>query len=138
MTTPLHNNQYNLPIFPPKVVALLQSEEEVQPAHAHRAAKPPATPPGADGPAAGAVCATRTLYSEQQQTTAHLLTGQFTFSIPPNAHPSFRTPLVAHRWALRFELTLGVPARGGRGGGGKQSVEQLVWSLPLVVCPPCA
>jgi hypothetical protein len=124
-----------------QVSALLQSEEEVHPPYARRAAKP--APAGPDAPAG--LCAMRTLYVEQQQVTAHLLTGQFTFSIPPNAHPSFRTPLVTHRWMLRFELTLGVPGKGGGGGGGggggsaaKRATEQLVWSMPLVVCPPCS
>lgn len=122
---------------PLQVVALLQSEEEVLPPYAHKATKA-----AAPGDAGASVCAMRTLYAEQQQTTAHLLTSQFTFSIPPNAHPSFRTPLVTHRWTLRFELTLGVAGRGGGGGagGGKGAravTEQLVWSLPLVVCPPC-
>ena len=111
-------------------MALLQSEEEVLSPYAHKATKGAASD-------AGAVCAMRTLYAEQQQTTANLLTSQFMFSVPPNAHPSFRTPLVAHRWALRFELTLGLPPAGGAGArGGRRATEQLVWSLPLVVCPP--
>ncbi|GBF93504.1 hypothetical protein Rsub_06637 [Raphidocelis subcapitata] len=109
-----------------QVSALLQSEEEVHPPFARRGAAKPA--PGG-GP--GGVCAMRVLHSEQSQVTAHLLTGQFTLSVPPNAHPSFRTPLVTHRWTLRFELTLGSAVRGGPKG-----VEQLVWTVPLLVCPP--
>jgi hypothetical protein len=78
----------------------------------------------------------RTLYMEQQVVTANLLTSQFTLSIPPNAHPSFKTPLVTHRWTLRFEFTLGAPPAARR-GGGRRGTEQLIWALPLVVCPPC-
>ncbi|KAI8475558.1 MAG: hypothetical protein J3K34DRAFT_517367 [Monoraphidium minutum] len=114
-----------------QVAVLLQSEEEVNAPYAHRGPKP------GSGAEPGPVCAGRTLYAEQSQVTAHLLTGQFTFSIPPNAHPSFRTPLVSHRWALRFELTLGGAPRGAGARAGKRGTEQLVWSLPLVVCPPC-
>jgi hypothetical protein len=109
-----------------QVSALLQSEEEVHAPYARRA---PARPPPGGGP--GGVCAMRVLHAEQSQVTAHLLTGQFTLSVPCNAHPSFRTPLVTHRWTLRFELTLGSPARGG-----PKAVEHLVWTVPLLVCPP--
>jgi len=123
-----------------QVACMLQSEEEVHAPYARRGAakKTAGGPLGGDGGAG--VCAMRTLHVEQQQVTAHLLTGQFTLSIPPNAHPSFRTPLVTHRWVLRFELVLGV-APGGKGGGGgapaaRGGTEQLVWALPLVVCAP--
>lgn len=74
--------------------------------------------------------AMRKLHCEQQAVTEHLLSSSFLFSVPPNAHPSFRTPMVSHRWLLRFELSLVVPA------GGKAVTEQLVWALPIVVFPP--
>ena len=123
-----------------QVTALLQSEEEVHAPYARRGAQapPPAGAGGAGAAAAGGACAMRVLHSELTTVTAHLLTSQFTVSIPPNAQPSFRTPLVTHRWALRFELCL-APAGGGGGGGGgakRGAPELLVWTLPLAVCPP--
>ncbi|KAF8058458.1 hypothetical protein HT031_005582 [Scenedesmus sp. PABB004] len=102
------------------VVALLESEEVVPPPHAH-------------GRASGAAAA-RKLHAEQAEVTAHLLTCHFLFSIPLTAPPSFRTPMVAHRWVLRFELTLGKPRPGHH--QGQLATEQLLWSLPLVVFPP--
>eukprot|EP00877_Chromochloris_zofingiensis_P009890 jgi/Chrzof1/5154/Cz15g13160.t1 len=101
-----------------QLVALLEAEEIVHAPYTH----------GKTGTDSTSM---RKLYSEQQELTAHLLTSQFLFSIPPNAPPSFRTSMVSHRWVLRFELTLGVPKKGV-----KQTTEQIVWMLPLIVFPP--
>lgn len=102
-----------------QVVALLETEELVLAPHSHAR--------GADA------AASRKLYAEQAEVTAHLLTAQFVFSIPLTAPPSFRTPMVAHRWLLRFELTLAKPKPGRL---GERVSEQLLWALPLVVWPP--
>lgn len=103
------------------MVALLESEEVVLAPHTHARTSDSA--------------AMRKLYSEQQECTAHLLTSQFIFSIPLTAPPSFKTPMVSHRWVLRFELTLGKP---NSNKPGELVTEQLLWSLPLVVFPPPA
>ncbi|WIA37821.1 hypothetical protein OEZ86_014682 [Tetradesmus obliquus] len=102
-----------------QVVALLESEEVVLSPHTHGRSSDSA--------------AMRKLYSEQQEVTAHLLSSQFVFSIPLTAPPSFKTPMVSHRWVLRFELTLGKPKPHRP---GELLTEQLLWSLPLVVFPP--
>ena len=65
----------------------------------------------------------------------------FLFTIPASATPSFRTPLVSLRWVLRFELTVG-PSRvlalpADRSQRSAQPVmQQLVWTLPLLVVAP--
>jgi hypothetical protein len=101
-------------------VALLESEEVVLPPHA------PARAPGG-------LTTSRKLHAEQQQLTAHLLAAHFTFTIPLTAAPSFRSPMVGHKWLLRFELTLGRP----RPQRPTELVpEQLLWALPLVVSAP--
>lgn len=105
---------------PVQVVVLLESEEVVLPPHA------PAR-------ATAGITAMRKLYAEQQEVTAHLLTTHFTFSIPLTAPPSFKTPMVCHKWLLRFELTLGKPKPNRP---AEMITEQLLWSLPLVVYPP--
>ena len=124
-----------------QVTLMLQSEEVVAAPYARRGAKAAGGSSTVDGGGGGGgLCANRTLHTELHAVTAHLLTSQFTLSVPPNAQPSFRSPLVAHRWSLRFELTLGsaAAAAGAGKGASKRGVEQLVWSLPLVVCPPCS
>lgn len=105
---------------PVQVVALLESEEVV-------------LPPYAPARASTGITAMRKLYAEQQEVTAHLLTTHFTFSIPLTAPPSFKTPMVCHKWLLRFELTLGKPKPNRP---AELTTEQLLWSLPLVVYPP--
>jgi hypothetical protein len=104
------------------VVALLESEEVV-------------LPPFAPARSSGGITAMRKLYAEQQEVTAHLLNTHFTISIPLTAPPSFKTPMVSHKWVLRFELTLGKPKPNRP---GELVTEQLLWSLPLVVYPPVA
>jgi hypothetical protein len=103
-----------------QVVALLESDEVV-------------LPPYAPARASNGITASRKLYAEQQEVTAHLLTTHFTFSIPLTAPPSFKTPMVCHKWLLRFELTLGKPKPKRP---TEVVTEQLLWSLPLVVYPP--
>lgn len=102
-----------------QVVALLESEEIIPSSHTHSKASDSA--------------AMRKLYAEQQEVTAHLLTSHFQFSIPLTGPPSFRTPMVCHRWVLRFELLLGKPKPWKY---SEMVTEQLLWSLPLVVFPP--
>lgn len=104
-----------------QVTALLEAEEVVLSPHAH-------TKIG-DSPAM------RKLYTEQQEITAHLLTSHFVFSIPLMAPPSFKTPMICHRWVLRFELIVGKPKAHK---ATELVTEQLLWSLPLVVYPPGA
>lgn len=64
----------------------------------------------------------------------------FQFTLPASATPSFRTPMVALRWLLRFEFTVGPPldfaASERKAGSGRVALDQLVWSMPLVVRPP--
>lgn len=61
----------------------------------------------------------------------HVLASDFLFSIPPNATPSFRTPMVSLQWVLRFEFTI-----GSASAKGVWRTEQLTWALPLAVYPP--
>lgn len=103
-----------------QVVALLESEEVV-------------LPPYAPARASSGITAMRKLYAEQQEVTAHLLTAHFAFSIPLTAPPSFKTPMVCHKWVLRFELLLGKP---NPKRPSELTTEQLLWSLPVVVYPP--
>jgi hypothetical protein len=117
----------------PQVVALLESEEVVLPPHA-------------PSRAAAGVTAARRLHAEQTALTAHSLAASITLSIPLTAPPSFRTPMVAHKWLLRFELTLGRPKQRSSYSAARQQAEelqpsdldteQLLWALPLVVYPP--
>jgi RAB6A-GEF complex partner protein 2 len=79
----------------------------------------------------------RKLYCEQQEITADTLLTHFLFTIPGSAPPSFRTPMVALQWMLRFEITTGVVTFGKEGEKVvKPAAETLLWSLPLVVHPP--
>jgi hypothetical protein len=96
------------------VTALLESQEVIHAPYSHTK--------GADS------ISKRKLYSEQQVITTCLLTSQVLFSIPPHAPVSFRTPVVSHKWVLRFELSVQYPR--------SKRIEQLHWSLPLVVFPP--
>lgn len=102
-----------------QVTVMLESEEVVHAPYAHGRARD------------GGGSAIRKLHCEQQEVTEHLLACSFVFTLPANACPSFRTPMVSHRWLLRFELGLVVPR-----AGAQAATEQLVWTLPLVVFPP--
>eukprot|EP00878_Enallax_costatus_P008436 GHUV01008817.1.p1 GENE.GHUV01008817.1~~GHUV01008817.1.p1 ORF type:complete len:282 (+),score=51.25 GHUV01008817.1:46-846(+) len=102
-----------------QVTALLETEELVLSPHAHTKS--------------GDSAAMRKLYAEQQEVTAHLLTSHFVFSIPLTAPPSFKTPMICHKWVLRFELVLG---KSKPHKPSELVTEQLLWSLPLVVYPP--
>jgi hypothetical protein len=104
-----------------QVVALLESREIVHAPYTYTKGQDSAS--------------MRKLYSEQQDITAHLVTSQFIFSIPPHAPVSFKTPLVSHRWVLRFELIIQHGLGVGKGGKHGQQ-QQLAWSLPLLVFPP--
>jgi hypothetical protein len=71
----------------------------------------------------------RKLLEEQIEVTAETSCTNFVFSLPRDATPTFQTPLVALRWVLRFHF---MAMRQGIGG----QLEQLSWTLPLVVLPP--
>lgn len=83
----------------------------------------------------------RKLHAEQHEMTSDVSVTSFQFTLPSSATPSFRTPVVALRWVLRFEFTVGPPLNWSapdraRAGQGKAVMSQLMWSLPLVVRPP--
>lgn len=84
----------------------------------------------------------RRLHAEAHELTPDTALTSFTLSLPATATPSFRTPMVALRWVLRFELTVGprinFAALDKRLKSPRPAFEQLVWSLPLVVRPPVA
>lgn len=71
----------------------------------------------------------RKLLEEQIEVTADTTCTNFVFSLPRDGTPTFQTPLVALRWVLRFHFMA-----MGQGKGAK--MEQLNWTLPLVVLPP--
>ena len=76
------------------------------------------------------------VYDEHSELTGDLLLTHFILSIPPDAWPSFATPLVSLRWLLHFELVSHVP-QGPRGWlGGTQQPDRLSWTLPLLVVAP--
>jgi hypothetical protein len=71
----------------------------------------------------------RKLLEEQIEVTADTTCTNFIFSLPRDATPTFQTPLVALRWVLRFHFMAMRPGKGAK-------IEQLNWTLPLVVLPP--
>jgi len=71
----------------------------------------------------------RKLLEEQTEVTADTTCTYFVFSLPRDATPTFRTPLVALRWVLRFQFMAMRQEEGAK-------MEQLSWTLPLVVLPP--
>ncbi|KAG2486186.1 hypothetical protein HYH03_015148 [Edaphochlamys debaryana] len=117
-----------------EVVVLLESEECVAPE-----CRPGPQP---KGPGAGSPYVIRRLHAEAHELAADMALTSFTFSLPATATPSFRTPMVSLRWVLRFELTVGpriaFAALDKRARSPRPALEQLVWSLPLVVRPPVA
>jgi hypothetical protein len=100
-----------------QVVALLETEEVISAAHRH-----------SSGSNDGVI---RRLYWEHQELTPDTLVTHFTFSIPPHAPPSFRTPMVSLRWVVRFELSISWPKGAAKGS----AQDPLVWALPIVVFP---
>ncbi|KAG2429368.1 hypothetical protein HXX76_011133 [Chlamydomonas incerta] len=118
------------------VVVLLESEEVVS-----AECRPQGKRDGSGIPG-GTPYVIRRLHAEAHELTADTALTSFTFSLPATATPSFRTPMVALRWVLRFELTVGprinFAALDKRLKSPRPAFEQLVWSLPLVVRPPVA
>jgi hypothetical protein len=103
------------PVPPPRArclqaTALLESHEVVRGPHA-RGSGGAANAAAADGHASPAAAVDgacfRTLHAEDVRVTAHALSAGFSFSLPDGGCPSFRTPMLEHRWVLRFELVLG-------------------------------
>lgn len=82
----------------------------------------------------------RKLHAEQHEMTSDVAVTSFQFTLPASATPSFRTPMAALRWVLRFEFSVGPPldwAAPERARGGKAApMDTLSWSLPLLVRPP--
>ena len=77
----------------------------------------------------GSASSLRKLLEEQIEVTADTACTNFIFSIPPDATPTFQTPLVGLRWVLRFHFMAMRQEKGAK-------IEQLSWTLPLVVLPP--
>lgn len=80
----------------------------------------------------------RKMCCEHQELCKDTVLSHFIFSIPPYATPSFRTPMVSYRWLLRFELGVGPPIelQASERGFKAPRVQQLVWTLPIIVFPP--
>lgn len=78
--------------------------------------------------------------TRSQEITVDVATSHFLFTIPPTATPSFRTTAVSFNWVLHFELMVGpqsdMTPRSSMGGTGQPALQQLLWSLPMVVFPP--
>lgn len=98
-----------------RVTVLLETEEAVE------AAWRPQGKSGSTG-------LLRRVHDEHIEMTPDTIATHFLFSLPPDATPSFQTPLVALRWVLRFHFV----ARRGKG----KATEQLAWTLPVPVLPP--
>ncbi len=71
----------------------------------------------------------RKLLEEQIEVTADTSCTNFVFSLPRDATPTFQTPLVSLRWLLRFHFLAMRQEKGAK-------MEQLSWTLPLIVLPP--
>ncbi|GMH41044.1 hypothetical protein BSKO_08954 [Bryopsis sp. KO-2023] len=108
------------------VSVMLETEEEIQ-----QAWLPPSLK-ARDG------CVIRRLYCEHVELTTDVLMTSFSFSIPPGAPCSFRTPLLTLRWVLSFEFTVGEAGQVDSAGiirKPNNRCEQLNWRLPVTVKP---
>ncbi|GFR43121.1 hypothetical protein Agub_g4125 [Astrephomene gubernaculifera] len=125
-----------VPVTCHDVAVLLESEEVVAPECRQQFKHDGSRAPG------GAPHTIRRLHAEHSELCFNSALVSFTFSLPASATPSFRSPMVALRWVLRFELLVGpqlnFAALDKRAGAQRPNLEQLVWSLPLVVRPPAA
>lgn len=86
-------------------------------------------PAGKGSSAGGGGTPLRRVLEEQVEVTADTACTHFVFSLPRDATPTFHTSLVGLRWVLRFQFM------AVREGGGAK-IEQLTWTLPLLVLPP--
>lgn len=106
-----------------QVLVLLETEETVE---------APWRPKGAGG--------IRRVWDEHSEVTGDTVSTHLLFTLPPDAAPSFATPLVQLRWLLRFQFmasTLPVGVLPGTSPlAGK--IDTLSWTLPLAVCSPRA
>ncbi|KAG1673244.1 hypothetical protein FOA52_013124 [Chlamydomonas sp. UWO 241] len=107
-----------------QVVVMLETEEVIATGHASRGA--------------GAGRAMRVLHGEHHEITTDVSASNFAFTIPGAATPSFTTPMATLRWVLRFEIMVGAPIDFASGPSTAPKLQQLNWSLPLVVLPPPA
>ena len=105
-----------------QVSVMLETEEAVD----------AAWKPGGKGGSAGGSAPLRRVLEEQMEVTADTACTHFVFSLPRDATPTFHTPLVGLKWLLRFQFTA---MREGTGAGNNK-LEQLTWTLPLLVLPP--
>ncbi|PNH02309.1 hypothetical protein TSOC_011724 [Tetrabaena socialis] len=118
--------------------------ERTDPAFIHRLYRPEVPVEAVDSRSAGggSPYVIRRLHAEHHELSGDAALSSFTFSLPATATPSFRTPMVQLRWVLRFELTVGprisFASVDKRARAPRPQLEQLVWSLPLVVRPPLA
>mmetsp|Transcript_23405 Transcript_23405/g.51381 ORF Transcript_23405/g.51381 Transcript_23405/m.51381 type:complete len:603 (-) Transcript_23405:401-2209(-) len=120
-----------------QLVVMLETEEIISPEFKSRAATTEVPVGGA--PLAKGSSIIRKLYCEHQEMTTDVAMSHVVFTVPAAATPSFRTPMVSMRWVLRFELSVGPPfsfASLDRTARAAPAMQQLVWSLPLVVVPP--
>lgn len=81
-------------------------------------------------------CVIRKMYCEHMEITSDILVTNFVFSVPPNAPGTFRTPLISHRWVLRFEFLVGSSGSVDSLGTvikANPKCESLMWSLPVLV-----
>eukprot|EP00210_Caulerpa_lentillifera_P008041 g7678.t1 len=79
----------------------------------------------------------RRLHCECVEYTSDVLTTNFIFTIPSNAPPSFKTPLVSFKWTLKFEFLIGSPLSWLDvefiEASEPPKMEVLNWELPIVV-----
>ena len=84
----------------------------------------------------------RRVHDEHLELTGDTGCTHFLFTIPPDAPPSFQTPLLHLRWLLRFQFTAALPPQGGKAAADwsplQGKLEQLTWALPVTVLPPSA
>jgi hypothetical protein len=84
----------------------------------------------------------RRVHDEHLELTGDTGCTHFLFTIPPDAPPSFQTPLMQLRWLLRFQFTAALPPPGGKAAADwsplQGKLEQLTWALPITVLPPSA
>ena len=84
--------------------------------------------------------AIRRVHDEHLELTPDTAVTSFAFTVPPDAPPSFQTPLLQLRWLLRFQFTAAAPPAGAASGADWSPragrLEQLTWALPVTVQPP--
>ena len=84
----------------------------------------------------GAANGIRRPYDEAQEASLHSLFCSFMFTVPRDAPAAFRTPLLALRWALRFEFAVVAPRAAAATPPGRwPPEEELLWRMPLPVAP---